>query len=107
MKLKLLLKKVKILLSVFLFFGVLVVQAQTFVIKGTVSDESGTPLPGVSIHVKNTTHGTITDANGMYGLPNVQVGEQLIFSFIGYKTVEVTIGSQDNLNLNYLKRHNN
>ncbi|MCB0496855.1 MAG: SusC/RagA family TonB-linked outer membrane protein [Cyclobacteriaceae bacterium] len=100
MDLKLLSRRVKILLSVFLFFGALTVEAQTFVIKGTVSDEFGEPLPGVSISVKNTTRGTTTDADGMFALPDVKMGDKLVFSFIGYETMEVTVNSQENLTIN-------
>lgn len=99
MKLKLLSKKVKVLLSVFLFFGALAVQAQTFEIKGVVSDESGTPLPGVSIHVKNTSRGTTTDVDGRFALADVQNGDRLIFSFIGFKTLERVINNESVLDV--------
>lgn len=99
MKLKLLSKKVKILLSVFLFFGALAAQAQTYEIKGTVSDETGTPLPGVSIHVQNTSRGTTTDVDGKFTLTDIQNGARLIFSFIGFQTVEREITSGDFLSI--------
>lgn len=69
------------------------------VITGTVSDEKGEKLPGVSIIVKGTTRGTATEANGQFRLsvPNGDV--TLIFSFVGYKSQEVMIGKQTTLNL--------
>jgi TonB-linked SusC/RagA family outer membrane protein len=56
-------------------------------IAGTVSDSRG-PLPGVTVSVKGTTVTTITDSNGAYAITAAD-GDILIFSFVGYKTVEV------------------
>jgi len=59
-------------------------------IKGKVTDESGSGLPGVNILVKGTAIGTTTDANGSYALqvPSDASQKILVFSFIGYQTVE-------------------
>src|SRR3569833_1315633 len=57
-------------------------------VQGTVSDEKGLPLPGVSVKVKGTSVGAITDANGKYSLANVDGSATLVFSFIGYNTQE-------------------
>ncbi|WP_255469546.1 SusC/RagA family TonB-linked outer membrane protein [Butyricimonas hominis] len=59
-------------------------------ITGTVKDEKGEPLPGVTILVKGTTTGAATDANGNYSLVVPKLGVQLIFSFIGMETQEIT-----------------
>ncbi|MFH4966198.1 SusC/RagA family TonB-linked outer membrane protein [Gaetbulibacter sp. M235] len=99
MKLKLSSKRVKMLFSLFLFFCVFVTTAQTFEIKGNVTDESGIPLPGVSVVVKNTTKGTSTDFDGKFILSNIQKGETLVLSFIGYTTNEITINNSDYLNI--------
>jgi TonB-linked SusC/RagA family outer membrane protein len=61
-------------------------------IKGTVKDESGVSLPGVSVTVKGTTRGTQTDVNGGFTLTANQ-GDVLVFSYIGYTTKEVTVGA--------------
>lgn len=61
-------------------------------VKGTVRDETGAPLPGVSVAVKGTSRGTQTDANGAFTL-DVSPGETLVFSAIGYITREVPVGS--------------
>lgn len=72
---------------------------QTRTITGTVTDASGgDPLPGVTIVVKGTTLGTITNLDGEYSL-EVNVGQSLVFSFIGYTSQEVLIQNQTNLNL--------
>ncbi len=61
-------------------------------IAGTVTDESGQPLPGVTIVVKGTTTGTQTDFDGNYEL-NVSSGKELQFSYIGQKSTELPIYS--------------
>ncbi|WP_428741697.1 SusC/RagA family TonB-linked outer membrane protein [Tenacibaculum sp.] len=99
MKLKLCSKRKKILFAIFLFFGVFAMQAQTLEINGTVSDENGVPLPGVTVIVKNTVKGTATDFDGKFTIENVQQGESLVFSFIGYKTIERIINNADYLNI--------
>jgi len=60
-------------------------------VEGTVTDEKGAPLPGISVRVKNTTLGAITDANGKYALNSVDGEATLVFSFVGYNTQEISI----------------
>jgi len=72
-------------------------QPQT--INGTVTDESGSPIAGVSVVVKNTNRGTITDMNGAYSL-SIQDGDQvLVFSFIGMESKEIKIGGRHTINV--------
>jgi len=68
-------------------------------ISGKVTDSSGGSLPGVSVIVKGTTTGTITDANGSYSLSGIPANATLQFSFVGMKTQEVTIGSKTTINV--------
>lgn len=68
-------------------------------IKGKVTDNSKLPLPGVSVAVKGTTSGTITGADGNFSLTVPESGKVLVFSFVGMKTVEETIGSQTTINV--------
>ncbi|WP_204273694.1 SusC/RagA family TonB-linked outer membrane protein [Draconibacterium mangrovi] len=63
-------------------------------ITGTVLSTSGESIPGVSILVKGTTHGTISDIDGNFTLSDVRSEDILVFSFIGMKEVEVTVGDQ-------------
>lgn len=63
-------------------------------ITGTVTDNSGKPVPGVTVLVKGTTHGTITDNNGKYTLNNVGTSSIISFSFVGMVTAEITVGTQ-------------
>ncbi len=63
------------------------------VVKGRVSDEEGLPLPGASVVVKGSQRGIVTDASGYYAL-NVKKGDILVFSFIGYRTLEIEVKDQ-------------
>lgn len=86
-------KKIALLLTLFALFAVQVVFAQSKQITGTVRSADQTTLPGVSIVVKGTTAGTITDVDGKYAINVPSDAEQLVFSFIGMKTLTVEIGS--------------
>ncbi len=66
---------------------------------GKVTDSSGTSLPGVSVVIKGTTSGTITDANGNYSLANMPANATLQFSFVGMKTQEEVVGSKTTINV--------
>ena len=63
-----------------------------------VSAEDNTPLPGVSVLIKGTTTGTVTDADGNYALSAPSTGTTLVFSFIGYVSLEVEIGTRTVIN---------
>ncbi len=86
----------RILLLFFVFCGFLLSSfSQQKTITGTVTSsvkEEGT-LPGVSVTVKGTTVGTITDVNGKFTLPVPQNAATLVFSYIGMKKIEVPIGN--------------
>ena len=60
-------------------------------ISGKVTDPSGSPLPGVTVIIKETTNGTVTNANGEYSLTNVPGNATLQFSFVGMKTQEIQV----------------
>lgn len=68
-------------------------------VSGRVTDEKGHPLVGVSIQVKNSQTGTLTDNNGHYAIsvPNEQA--ILVFTSIGYTPVEKVVGSDTNMNI--------
>jgi TonB-linked SusC/RagA family outer membrane protein len=63
-------------------------------IRGTVKSRDGELLPGVTIHVKATSIGTITDPDGNFSLRDVKAGQVLVFSFVGMRTQEVTVGNR-------------
>ncbi len=68
-------------------------------VSGKVTDSSGSSLPGVSIVVKGTTTGTITDGNGNYSLSNVPENAVIQFSFVGMKSQEVAVAEKTTINI--------
>ncbi|MBU3009878.1 SusC/RagA family TonB-linked outer membrane protein [Polaribacter vadi] len=85
------------ILTLFLALVVQISFAQEKTISGTVSDESGA-LPGVSILIKGTNKGTDTDFDGKYTI-KANTGDVLVFSYLGYESVEKTIGSNSTINV--------
>lgn len=67
-------------------------------VKGTVTDDAGVPLPGVSIIVKNTTKGTATDFDGNYAI-DANSKDVLVFSFLGFKTQEISVSGKSTINV--------
>jgi TonB-linked SusC/RagA family outer membrane protein len=82
------------------YIGTLTLLAQTKVITGTVSSsvEGEGPIPGVTVQVKGTTIGTVTDANGKYTLSVPTNATTLIFTYIGMKKQEIAIGGRSEIN---------
>ena len=68
-------------------------------VTGTVSDETGSPLPGVSILVKGTTQGTTTDASGQFRIVLPTAESILVFSYVGYLSQEIAVANQSNLTI--------
>ena len=68
-------------------------------VTGHVTDASGEPLIGVSVMVKGTTTGTVTDFDGNYTVQSVTSSTQLQFSYIGYLTKTVAVGSLSTINI--------
>jgi TonB-linked SusC/RagA family outer membrane protein len=87
-------KKFTMLFVCLAMLSVQVVNAQQRTITGKVtSAEDGMSLPGVSVSVKGTTTGTITNADGAYTLGVAADAQALVFSFVGMSTKEVVLGS--------------
>ncbi len=68
-------------------------------VSGKVTDSSRAPLPGVSVVIKGTTTGTITDVNGIYTLGNVHNNAVLQFSFVGMKSKEISVGNKTTIDI--------
>ncbi len=68
-------------------------------VSGKVTDALGIPLLGVTVVVKGTIHGTITDNSGNYSLTDVPDNAVLVFSFVGMKTLEVAVNGRTNINV--------
>ena len=75
------------------------VQAQNRTVSGKVSDTGGSALPGVSVTVKGTTQGSITDSDGNFSIQSAKSNAVLVFSYIGYKALEVSVGGKTTLNV--------
>ncbi len=86
------------LMAVVFFLGILTSYAQEKPISGTVTDQSGIPLPGVNIMVKGTTNGVQSDFDGNYAI-NVSIGDVLSFTYVGLKAVERTVGSANTIDV--------
>src|SRR5690606_5239086 len=67
-------------------------------IRGVISDDTGTPIPGASVLVKGTTIGVAADMDGQYEL-TVPADAVLVFSFIGYQSQEIPVGNQSVINV--------
>ena len=63
-------------------------------VTGKVTDPSGAPLPGVTVIVKGTTLGAVTDVNGHYMLANIKGDAILVFSFVGMRTLEAAVDNR-------------
>ena len=84
------------ILTLLLAFVVQVSFAQTTV-SGTVSEDNG-PLPGANVIIKGTSTGTQTDFDGNYSI-EASATDVLVFSFVGFTTQEVSVGSQSTINV--------
>ncbi len=87
------------LISFFIVFasGVL---AQNRMLTGVVTaEDDGSTLPGVTIMIKGTTQGTITDIDGKYKLPGVSATSVIVFRFIGFQQFEITVGNQQSIDV--------
>jgi len=74
-------------------------QQNSRTISGVVTDAAGLSIPGVSVVVKGSTNGAITDSNGKYTLLNVPENATVLFSFVGMKSQEVVAGNKKVINI--------
>ncbi len=86
-----------LLVIVFSSFTAINLEAQNR-ISGVVTDESGMPLPGVTILQKGTTRGASTDFEGNYSIDLTEGENILVFSYLGFKTVEIAINGRTTVN---------
>ncbi|MBL4678505.1 MAG: TonB-dependent receptor plug domain-containing protein [Mucilaginibacter sp.] len=73
--------------------------AQSLRLSGTVKDETGSPLPGVTVAVQGTTSGTVTDTKGRFQI-NANINNVLQFSFVGYNTALDTVRNTNAISIN-------
>lgn len=86
------------ILTLLLAFVVHVSFAQEKTVSGVVSDSNGLPLPGATVLIKGTSNGTSTDFDGKYVITANQ-GATIVFSFVGYASKEMVVGSSNTLNV--------
>ena len=97
-------KKLALLLSIaFILFG-LNVTAQN-IVTGKVTDMSGSPIPGANVVVKGTMNGTITNFDGDYSI-NTPADAALLFTFIGFKQMELPVNNQSVINISLSENTN-
>src|SRR5690349_12460604 len=94
-----LLLKITLSCMTMLFWSIGLYAQTNRTISGTVKDETGTPLPSVSIVVKNSKAATSTNAEGKYAIQAAE-GNTIQFSYIGYIIKEVVVGSGSTINVN-------
>ncbi len=90
-------KKLK-LLSMILLIGYAHVSWSQSIVTGTVTDNQDIPLPGVNVIIKGTSNGTATDFDGNFQV-NVDQGDVLMFSYLGYQTQEVVYKGQSTIDI--------
>jgi TonB-linked SusC/RagA family outer membrane protein len=76
-------------------------------VTGQISDNKKTPLPGVSILLKGTSHGVTTDANGNYAITEVPDDGVLVISYSGYATQEVSVNGRSTINVELVQTISN
>ena len=79
-------------------FFALTLSAYAQQVTGTVSDENGVPLPGATVVVQGTSTGVSTDFDGNYSI-TASSGDTLVFSFVGYASQSVAVGSSNTVNV--------
>src|SRR5688572_1455641 len=73
--------------------------AQTTVVNGTVvSEHDKSPLPGVTVALKGRMQGTVTDSDGKFSI-NAESTDVLVFSFIGFETYEIQVGTSTDISV--------
>lgn len=91
-------QKIKGLFFLFILLSLQTLQAQINVV-GIVTDSKGDALIGVNVKIKDLAKGTITDLNGKFGITVPGSSSILVFSYLGYSTVEIKVASQKNISV--------
>jgi len=86
-------------LLIVLLGGIFSMYSQSISIQGNITDENNIPLLGVTILVKNESRGTTTDFDGNFVIEDINTGDVLQFSFVGFLTREITITNQKTLSV--------
>ncbi len=90
--------KINTILTLLLMLAMQNISAQSKTVTGIVTEQSGLPLPGLTVTIKGTATGAQTDFDGEYEI-EANVSDVLVFSYIGMKTQEITVGSSNTYNI--------
>jgi TonB-linked SusC/RagA family outer membrane protein len=88
-------KSMLALLLLLNFSGVAIAQDRS--VTGTVTNDAGSPLPGVNIILKGTTTGTVSDLNGKFAIKVPVANSTLLITYVGYTNKEISVGEEANL----------
>ncbi|MDD7885948.1 TonB-dependent receptor [Flavivirga sp. 57AJ16] len=91
------------LFKILTLFSIAFTSAQNVDVSGTVQDDTGFPIPGANIIVKDTSKGTVTDFDGNFAITDVKIGSVLTISYIGYITQEVIISDNKKITVQLLE----
>ncbi len=94
-------EKIKLLLIALMLCFSSTMWAQN-IVSGVVTDDNNVPIPGVNVIIKGTTTGAATDFDGNYSI-KANTGDVLVFSFLGYQTLEVAYSGQSSLNVKLIE----
>lgn len=89
-------RRIFVLLAFFMYCNLTMGQAIS--VKGTITDESGSPIPGATVQIKGTQKGAISDLDGNYTI-QTEATSILVFSFVGYETQEVPVEGRTSINV--------
>jgi TonB-linked SusC/RagA family outer membrane protein len=93
-------KAISFLMFAFFFVAVSTsAYAQQIAVSGKVVDDEGQSLPGVTVVVKGTTQGSVTDIDGNYSIPKVDGESVLVFSFVGMLTEQIAVNGNSSINV--------
>jgi TonB-linked SusC/RagA family outer membrane protein len=90
--------KIKLFLMMVALLMYSSVNAQTRIVSGTITDDGKSPLPGVSVSVKGVKSGTQSGVDGKFSI-NAPANATLVFTYLGFKTKEVSIGNSTNISV--------
>jgi TonB-dependent starch-binding outer membrane protein SusC len=92
--------KLKLLCTILAAWAFLGISAQQVIVTGVVTDaKDGSPMPGVNVIIEGTTQGNVTDLDGKYSLKVDNANAVLAFSFLGYISQKIPVGSQTSINV--------
>ena len=86
-------------LKILALFFVAFTSAQNIDVSGNVQDNTGFPIPGVNVIVKNTSKGAVTDFDGNFTITGVEIGSTLSVSYLGYVTRDVVVADNSKLTI--------